>query len=321
MGSITRMRLLIATATTTTATLIGPVWHNSRDSLRWLKSRKSLIPTHTSLINRPRSGWPLSNIRINVISAKLECSASPTVKESFDATPECDRHTDGWTDIPIVAIPVYKHLHNLLCNYWQERPADARVTCDSAVRYSKTAVSRHLGYYRTGNSTIRSAENPCLEPDMEWIGCTVCEIFAFKLYCDLETGVRVTQGHWKLHHYIGRLRNPTLEANITWMGKPVEKLWPFLYIQDGRQPPSWFYRTANNAIRCANPENPSLEPNMEWIGCTICEMFAFKLYCDLENGVLDHSRSSKSALFDREHTTLYSSSIVTMPLSITVSEI
>jgi len=25
---------------------------------------------------------------------------------------------------------------------------------------------------------------------MEWIGCTVCEIFAFKLHCDLETGVR-----------------------------------------------------------------------------------------------------------------------------------
>jgi len=57
---------------------------------------------------------------------------------------------------------------------------------------SKMAISRHLGYYRTGNSAIRSAdpENPCLEPQMEWIGCTVCEIFAFKLYCDLETGVR-----------------------------------------------------------------------------------------------------------------------------------
>jgi len=37
---------------------------------------------------------------------------------------------------------------------------------------SKMAISRHLGYYRTGNSAIRSAdpENPCLEPDMEWIG-------------------------------------------------------------------------------------------------------------------------------------------------------
>jgi len=58
-------------------------------------------------------------------------------------------------------------------------------------RHSKMAVSRHLGYYRTGNSAIRPAdpENPSTEPNMEWIGCTVCEIFAFKLYCDLETRV------------------------------------------------------------------------------------------------------------------------------------
>jgi len=60
---------------------------------------------------------------------------------------------------------------------------------------------------------------------------------------------------------------------------------------------------------------------MEWIGCTVCEIFAFKLYCDLETGVRGHSRSSKTSLFDRAHTTLYSSSIVTMPLSFTVSEI
>jgi len=46
---------------------------------------------------------------------------------------------------------------------------------------SKMAVTRHLAYYRTGNSAIRSAEpeNPSLEEDMEWIGCTVCEILAF----------------------------------------------------------------------------------------------------------------------------------------------
>jgi len=40
---------------------------------------------------------------------------------------------------------------------------------------------------------------------------------------------------------------------------------------------------------------------MEWIGCTVCEIFAFKLYCDLKTGVLGHSRSSKVALFDRAH--------------------
>jgi len=77
-----------------------------------------------------------------------------------------------------------------------------------------------------------------------------------------------------------------------------------------------FYRTANSAIRSAVPENPSLELNMELIGCTVCEIFTFKLYCDLETGVRGHSRSSKVALFDRVHT-----SIVTMPLPITVSEI
>ena len=80
-----------------------------------------------------------------------------------------------------------------------------------------------------------------------------------------------------------------------------------------------FYRTGNSAIRSADPENH--QPNMESIGCTVCEIFAFKLYCDLEIGVQGHSKSSKAALFDRAHTTLYSSSIVTMPISITVSEI
>jgi len=72
-----------------------------------------------------------------------------------------------------------------------------------------------------------------------------------------------------------------------------------------------FYRTANSAIRCADPENPSLEPNTEWIRCTVSKIFAFKLYGDLEIGIRCHSRSSKVAPFDRAHTTLYSSSIVT----------
>ena len=82
-----------------------------------------------------------------------------------------------------------------------------------------------------------------------------------------------------------------------------------------------FYRTANSAIRSDDPENHNLEPNMEWIGCTVYEIFAFKVYCDLETRVRGHSRSLKMALFDRAHTTLYSSSRVTMPLSNTLSEI
>ena len=64
-----------------------------------------------------------------------------------------------------------------------------------------------------------------------------------------------------------------------------------------------FYRTENSVVRSADPENPSLEPNIEWIGCTVCEIFAFKLYRDLETGVRGHSRSSRATLFDRAHTT------------------
>jgi len=62
------------------------------------------------------------------------------------------------------------------------------------------------------------------------------------------------------------------------------------------------------------PTPKALEQNMEWIGCTVCEIFALKLHRNLETGVRGHSRSSKAALFDRAHTTLYSSSIVTICL-------
>jgi len=77
-----------------------------------------------------------------------------------------------------------------------------------------------------------------------------------------------------------------------------------------------FYRnrTTNSAVRFANLENPSVEPNMECIGSTVCEIFAFKLYCYIETGVRGHWRSPKAGLFDRAHATLYSSSIVNMPL-------
>jgi len=100
--------------------------------------------------------------------------------------------------------------------------------------------------------------------------------------------------------------NPTIESNVTLIGKPVANLWPFLYIQDGLQPPSGIlsYRTTNNDIRSADPENPDLEPNMEWTGCTVCDIFVFELYCDLETGVQGHSMSSKAALIDRAHATL-----------------
>jgi len=71
------------------------------------------------------------------------------------------------------------------------------------------AVNRHLGFYRSTNSAVRSAdpENPSLEANMEWIGCTVCEIFAFKVYTVmLKMGFVVTQGHRKRHHWIEHIQ-------------------------------------------------------------------------------------------------------------------
>ena len=72
------------------------------------------------------------------------------------------------------------------------------------------------------------------------VACIVCEIFALKLYCDLETGVR---GSLKVAESCtiesADPQKVILELNIMSTGKAVAKLWPFLYIQDGRQPPSW----------------------------------------------------------------------------------
>jgi len=82
-----------------------------------------------------------------------------------------------------------------------------------------------------------------------------------------------------------------------------------------------FYRIGNSAIRSAFPENPSLESNMEWIGLTVCEIFAFKLCCDLETGVRGHSRSSKVTPFDSLHMVSYYGPIVTLCPKCTVFEI
>jgi len=133
----------------------------------------------------------------------------------------------------------------------------------------------------------------------------------------LKLGFGVTEGHRKLHHCIDRPQKPhprtkhhvDRQTGCELMAMFVYPRRPTAAILDFIEP------------QIAPFENPSLEPNMEWIGCTVCEIFAFKPYCDLETGVRGHSRSSKVAPFDTTHATLYSFSTVTMHLAITVSEI
>jgi len=99
---------------------------------------------------------------------------------------------------------------------------------------------------------------------MEWIGCTVCEIFAFKLYCHLErnwgsVSFKVIESCTIVS---AGPENPTREPNIASIGKPVAKLWPFLYIQDGRQPPSWILSNSKQT----NLTPKTLAYNQTWSG-------------------------------------------------------
>jgi len=67
-------------------------------------------------------------------------------------------------------------VRNLLLQQWTRKPSWRKGNARQR-RHSKMAVSRHLliEFYRNENSAIRLAdpENPNLEPNMEWIGCTV----------------------------------------------------------------------------------------------------------------------------------------------------
>ena len=140
---------------------------------------------------------------------------------------------------------------------------------------------------RTRNSAIRSAdpENTSLEPNMQWIRCTICEIFAFKLHCDLETGI---WGHSRSSNIapLDQLATKTPPQNQTSRrsANRLRRYGHFCIIQNGHQPPPWILSNRRQAVRSiiADPENTSIEPNMEGIGCTVCEIFTFKLYYDLK---------------------------------------
>ena len=56
------------------------------------------------------------------------------------------------------------------------------------------------------------------------------------------------------------------------------------------------------------------------VSVAVSEIFSVKEWCDLENRVMVRSRSLKMAPFDRSHTSSYSTSIVTVAVSLAISE-
>jgi len=70
------------------------------------------------------------------------------------------------------------------------------------------AVSRHLGFYRTGNSAIRSADhkNPSLNETGSESDAPFARYSPLKNTVTLKLGFGVIQGHRKWHHSIEHIQ-------------------------------------------------------------------------------------------------------------------
>jgi len=78
---------------------------------------RTTIVDYPSLINRPRSGWPLSNFVMNQIFLETRMFRLSDGEEIilFDTIPECDGQTNGQTDRRTFLLWLYQRLHSLLC--------------------------------------------------------------------------------------------------------------------------------------------------------------------------------------------------------------
>ena len=100
------------------------------------------------------------------------------------------------------------------------------------MKFFQDGGGRHLGFVRTGNSTIRSAvpENPTLSPNMKWIERPVAEILPLKIFptCGGRHLGFVRTVNSAVRSAVSD--NPTLEPNMKWIGSPVEEILPFAYV-------------------------------------------------------------------------------------------
>ena len=90
------------------------------------------------------------------------------------------------------------------------------------------ATAAILDFFPTGNSAIRSTvhENPTLEPNMEWNGRLVAEIWPFEIFPMMAAAAILDF----FEPEIAQLDPPspkTPEPNMEWIGRPVTEIWPF----------------------------------------------------------------------------------------------
>ena len=132
------------------------------------------------------------------------------------------------------------------------------------LKFFQDGCGRHLGFFRTGNSVIRSAvsENPTLERNMQWIGSGSDD--RLRRYANLkflQDGGNRHLGFFELE--IAPLisavpENPTLEPNTEWIGRPFAEIWPFEIFPRWRQPPSWiFFEPEMAPLDPPSPKNVS----------------------------------------------------------------
>jgi len=119
---------------------------------------------------------------------------------------------------------------NILCVSWSEigfvmrlnSPSDLKtltrnvLDCDQSNYYSRIIFSYTL----------------TLEPNSNWIGWTVSDIWPFKI---MQDGWRPRSWIWSNQKYsIRRPRKPYLEPNMKWIGWSVAQIWPFEIFQNVR---------------------------------------------------------------------------------------
>jgi len=86
---------------------------------------------------------------------------------------------------------------------------------------------RHLGFDRTGNSAIRSAdpENPAVERNMKWIGSPVADIWPFEIR-------HITSGAFWIPFWGrgGHRGHRSYQSKERWWFPIGWPLWPLRYL-------------------------------------------------------------------------------------------